>query len=82
MPAPTPRQVAYVVRRATLLRESETRYAYLFDAAGDVVLVYEIDGDSEIVEANRASQLAFGLDEEGRKGSKSVGATDDGLGCR
>ena len=65
-----------VRRRATLLRESETRYAYLFDAAGDVVLVYEIDGDSEIVEANRASQLAFGLDEEGRKGSKSVGVLD------
>ncbi|MEM1054614.1 MAG: PAS domain-containing sensor histidine kinase [Bacteroidota bacterium] len=65
-----------VRRRATLLRESETRYAYLFDAAGDVVLVYEIEGDSEIVEANRAAQMAFGLDEEGRKGPRSIGVLE------
>ena len=65
-----------VRRRATMLRESETRYAYLFDAAGDVVLVYDIEGDSEIVEANRAAQVAFGLDDEGRRGAHCVGVLE------
>ena len=65
-----------VRRRATLLRESETRYAYLFDAAGDVVLVFEMDESSEVVEANKAAQMAFGLDEEGRKGPRSIGLLD------
>ncbi len=65
-----------VRRRATLLRESETRYAYLFNAAGDVVLVFETDESSEIVEANKAAQMAFGLDEEGRKGPRAIGLLD------
>ena len=65
-----------VRRRATLLRESETRYAYLFDAAGDIVLVFEIEDGSEIVEANKAAQVAFGLDEEGRKGPRVIGLLD------
>ncbi|MEL6616091.1 MAG: PAS domain-containing sensor histidine kinase, partial [Bacteroidota bacterium] len=65
-----------VRRRATLLRESETRYAYLFDAAGDVVLVFDIDDSSEVVEANKAAQMAFGLDEEGRKGPRVIGLLD------
>ena len=65
-----------VRRRATMLRESETRYAYLFDAAGDVVLVFDIEDGSELVEANKAAQMAFGLDEEGRKGPKVIGLLD------
>ena len=65
-----------VRKRATLLRESETRYAYLFDAAGDVVFVFEIDEGSEIVEANKAAQTAFGLDESGRKGPRVIGLLD------
>ena len=49
-----------VVRsRTAALAESETRYAHLFDAAADPVLV--LNGEGHVTDANETGRRAFGL---------------------
>ena len=48
-----------VQNRTAALAESETRYAHLFDAAADPVLV--LNGEGQITDANETGRRAFGL---------------------
>ena len=64
-----------VRRRAAELSDSETRYGHLFDAAGDVVIVHDADSHA-MLEANRAAQLAFGVDAEGERTGGAVALAD------
>ena len=56
-----------VQNRTAALSESETRYAHLFDAAADPVLV--LDGKGRITDANEAGRRAFGLGADVTHGS-------------
>ena len=56
-----------VRRRTTALRATEARYAHLFDAAADPVLVLDTSRGGEIIEANRAAQRALGVEADGAR---------------
>ncbi len=56
-----------VRKRTTALRVSEARYVHLFNAAADLVFVLDIPRGGALTAANRATQRAFGVDDEGQR---------------
>ncbi len=63
-----------VRRRSRALRESETRYGHLFDAAADAVLVLDATRGGRVLQANAAAQRIFDVDAEGMCASGHGGA--------